>query len=318
MTSSSSASDRSRAEAPRPAGPRVGLALGGGAAHGSAHIPVLEALDELGVRPALIAGTSMGAIVGALYASGMGGAAIREHTLGIFRSRSEFLARLWQLRPRRLSEITFGFGQYDLERALATFLPAGLAKSFAELGIPLRAVATDYYAGRAVVLAEGPLLPALAASAAVPLLFRPVRIGGRVMIDGGIIDPVPFEQLDGVDIVIAVDVISPPTGNPDRMPGSIESLFGATAMAMRAVVHEKLRGVRPPDVLIRPPPPIGINVFDFARAARIIRGSEPVKAEVKEKLGRLLGASSLGRGQAAGPDTRDAGEGESSAGLARA
>src|SRR5262249_18582917 len=158
-----------------------------------------------------------------------------------FRSRSEFLTRLWQLRPRRLSEITFGFGQYDLERALVAFLPTGLAKTFAELRIPLRAVATDYYAGRAVVLAEGRLLPALAASGAVPPRFRPVRVGGRVMVDGGIIDPVPFEQLDGVDIVIAVDVISPPTGDADRLPGSLESLFGATAMAMRTVVHEKLR-----------------------------------------------------------------------------
>jgi NTE family protein len=297
MTSSSSASGSRRPEPPPlPALPRIGLALGGGAAHGFAHIPVLEALDELGVRPTLIAGTSMGAILGALYASGMTGAAIREHTLGIFRSRSEFLARLWQLRPRRLSEITFGFGQYDLERALEAFLPAGVAKDFAELRIPLRAVATDYYAGQPVVLAEGRLLPALAASAAVPLLFKPVRIGGRVMVDGGVTNPVPFDQLDGIDLVIAVDVISGPMGHADRVPGGLETLFGATAMAMRAVVREKLRTTRPPDIFVRPPPPVGINVFDFGRAARIIRGSEPVKGEVKEKLGRLLAGATRNHG----------------------
>ena len=308
MTSSSSASDSRKPDAAPPGGARVGLPLGGGAAHGFAHIPVLEALDEAGVRPTLIAGTSMGAILGALYASGMSGAAIREHTLGLFRSRSEFLARLWQLRPRRLREITFGFGQYDLERALAAFLPAGVAKDFAALRIPLRAVATDYYAGRAAVLSEGRLLPALAASAAVPLLFKPVRIGGRIMIDGGVTNPVPFDQLDGVDLVIAVDVVNPPTGNRERMPGSLESLFGATAMAMRAIIREKLRNSREPDIFIRPPPAAGINVFDFGRAARVIRASEPVKAEVREKLGRMLGDASLGDGQRAGSRTRAAGK----------
>lgn len=163
MTSSSSALDSRRAEGPRPGTARIGLALGGGAAHGFAHIPVLEALDELGIRPALIAGTSMGAVIGALYASGMSGAEIREYAVSVFHNRSAFLARLWQLRPRRLSEIAFGFGQYDLERLLAAFMPGRHANDFAELGIPLRAVATDYYAGRQIVLAEGPLLPALAA-----------------------------------------------------------------------------------------------------------------------------------------------------------
>src|ERR1700722_6577960 len=104
MTSSSSALGSHKPEGPRPGPARLGLALGGGAAHGFAHIPVIEALDELGIRPALIAGTSMGAMIGALYASGMSGAEIRKYTLEVFHSRAEFLARLWQLRPRRLSE----------------------------------------------------------------------------------------------------------------------------------------------------------------------------------------------------------------------
>ena len=123
----------------RPGGrgePRIGLALGGGAAHGFAHIPILEAFDELGIRPAMIAGTSMGAVIGAAYASGMSGAEIRDYALRVFHSRSEFLARLWQLRPRRISEINFGFGQYDLERVLAAFMPGTLARSFDELRLP--------------------------------------------------------------------------------------------------------------------------------------------------------------------------------------
>jgi NTE family protein len=271
--------------------PRIGLALGGGAAHGFAHIPVLEAFDELAVRPAVIAGTSMGALIGAIYASGASGAEIRDHTLGMFRRRSEFLARLWQLRPRRLSEIGFGIGQYDLERVLAAFVPARLGADFAALAIPLRVVATDYYAGTSVVLDEGPLLPALAASAAVPMLFRPVRIGGRIMIDGGVTNPVPFDVLADADLVVAVDVVHPPCGDAERMPGNIEALFGATALVMRAVLGEKLRVHRPPDILVHPPPPLGVNVFDFPRAARIIKAGEPAKAEVKERLARLLAAA---------------------------
>src|ERR1043165_3764428 len=106
-TSSASVLDSRKAETPPRGGPRIGLALGGGAAHGFAHIPVLEAFDELGIRPAVIAGTSMGAIIGAGYASVMTGAEIRDYVLGVFHSRSEFLARLWKLRPRRLSEVAF-------------------------------------------------------------------------------------------------------------------------------------------------------------------------------------------------------------------
>jgi NTE family protein len=270
--------------------PRIGLALGGGAALGFAHIPVLEAFDELGIRPAMIAGTSMGAVIGAGYASGMSGADIRDHALSVFHSRSEFLARLWKLRPRRFSEVTFGFGQYDLERILNAFMPGTLAKDFGELRMPFLVVATDYYAGTQVVLGEGPLFPAIAASAAVPMLFKPIRIGGRIMIDGGITNPVPFDLLANVDVVVAVDVMTEPAGNPERMPGGIESLFGATSLVMRTVVLEKLRAGRRPEIFIRPPGLAGVNVLDFTRASRIITASEPVKDELKRKLEGVLTA----------------------------
>src|SRR4029079_10973684 len=129
----------------------------------------------------------------------------------------------------------------DLERVLAAFMPGTLAKSFGELRLPLQVVATDYYAGRQVVLAEGTVFPAVAASAAVPMLFKPIRIGGRIMIDGGITNPVPFDLPAAPVRVGALEVMSEPVGNPERMPGGIESLFGATSLVMRSVVLEKLR-----------------------------------------------------------------------------
>jgi NTE family protein len=276
-----------------PAVHRIGLALGGGAAHGFAHIPILESFDELGLRPAEIVGTSMGAIIGAAYASGMTGAEIRAYALDVFHNRPAFLNRLWQLRPRRLSEIAFGIGPYDLERVLRAFLPATLPEEFSGLGIPLRAVATDFYGGREIVLSEGPLLPAIAASAAIPMLFRPVIIGGRVMFDGGVCNPVPFDLLSPVDFVVAVDVIAAPSGypeassRPDRAPGGLESLIGGTALLMRSLIAEKLKANRRPDIFIRPPTG-SANVLDFTKAAAIIRAAEQTKDDIKRKLAKVL------------------------------
>jgi NTE family protein len=267
--------------------PRIGLALGGGAARGFAHIPVLQALDELGLKPAVIAGTSMGAVIGAAYAAGMSGADIDAYATGIFRNRSDFFGRLWQLRPRRLSEISFGIGQLDLERVLSAFLPDVLPDEFAGLTIPLRVTATDYYAGEVAVFADGPLLPAIAASAAIPMVFRPVTINGRIMVDGGIRNPVPFDLLGDVEIVIAVDVLGEFVGNPERVPGALESVFGATQLLMRAITTEKLKHGRPPDILLRPPTG-AFNILDFTRAAAIIKAGEPAKEEIRRQLGALL------------------------------
>lgn len=269
---------------------RIGLALGGGSARGFGHIAVLQALDEMGVRPAVIAGTSMGGVIGAAYAAGMTGSEIADYVAGIFRTRSEVLARLWQLRPRRLNEIAFGIGQLNLERALEIFMPEGMPETFADLRTPLRVVATDYYAGEPATIEEGPLYPALAASAAIPILFRPVTIGGRVMVDGGICNPVPFDQLGDCDIVVAVDVLgSIPSHDESRTPGSFESAFGAVQLFQRSLFHEKLKGPNPPTILIRPPTS-RFAMLDFTRASAIMAASEPAKDEVKEKLGRALTA----------------------------
>lgn len=267
--------------------PRIGLALGGGSARGFAHIPVLEAFDELGIVPDAIAGTSMGAVIGSAYAAGLSGAAIRAHIVNLFRTRSDFLSRIWQLRPRRLNEFVFGLGQLDLERALAIFMPKPMPADFAGLSIPFTAVATDYYAGEAAVLREGPLFTALAASAAIPMLFRPVTIGGRVMIDGGICNPVPFDLLADCDIVIAVDVLGGTNGTPGRTPGSLESVFAAAQLFQRSLLAEKLKGPRPPEILVRPPTN-GFSMLDFSKASAIITACEPVKEEVKRRLDEAL------------------------------
>src|SRR5689334_15147366 len=131
------------AEAGKGGNRRIGLALGGGGARGFGHIPVLEALDELGLKPSVIAGTSIGAVVGAGYAAGMSGAEIRAYCLDLFSRRTEVIAKLWQLRPKRVREfLSQGITQLNAERVIDTFLPKSLPQEFSGLTIPFKTVAT--------------------------------------------------------------------------------------------------------------------------------------------------------------------------------
>jgi NTE family protein len=263
------------------------VALGGGAAQGFAHIPVLEAIDELGLKPVALAGTSMGAIVGAAYAAGMSGADIRSYSINLFRKRSDFLARLWQLRPRKISEISLGLGQYDLVKALRAFMPPFLPEDITGLALPFTAIATDFYSGTEIVIREGPLIPAIAASSAVPVLFQPVVFGGRVTIDGGCVNPVPFDRLGDVDFVIASDVVSLPRGDPHRVPGPIQTAFGSVVLVLNTILKEKLRTGRRPDVLINPPTG-DFGPMDFTKAAAVIAATEPGKDAIKRQIETAL------------------------------
>ena len=285
-----------------PAPLRIGVALGGGAAQGFAHVVVLEALDELGLRPAAVAGSSMGAIVGAAYAAGMSGAEIRAYATGLFRRRGDAFRRLWQLRPRRLGEVSLGLGQYDLVKVLRTFMPPGLPERIEDLSLPLAVVATDFYGGGEVVLREGPLLPALAASSAVPMLFRAVALDGRVMIDGGCVNPVPYDRLGDVDLAIASDVVSLPRGDPTRVPGAMETAAGSVVLVFKAILREKLRSARP-DLMINPPTG-RFGPMDFHKAAAIIAACDRGKDEIRRRIATAVEARPAARPPAhrPGPD----------------
>ena len=268
------------------------MALGGGGARGFAHVLILEALDELGLKPTVIAGCSIGAIIGAGYAAGMTGGDIRAFSTELVRNRSEVFARLWRLRPRRVRDLFsqggLTIGQFNAERVVENFVPAGLPRDFAGLGLPLKVIATDFYRGEEVVLTHGSLIRAMAASVAIPVLFRPVVIDGIVMFDGGVANPLPFDHVvDGTDIVIAVDVIGGPVRDHPKLPSSTEAIFGAATLLMRAITREKLRTSRPPDILVRP----AINAFrvlDFMKASVILKAAEPVKDEVKRALDHVF------------------------------
>ncbi|MDY0145075.1 MAG: patatin-like phospholipase family protein [Kiritimatiellia bacterium] len=177
---------------------RVGLALGSGGARGWAHLGVLEVLEEKGIAVDLVAGVSMGAVVGAFLAAGRI-ASLRELALSLDWNRLRQF--FWEI---SLSRSGLTDGKRLLEE---TSKLLGVA-TFEELVVPLRTVATDLANGGEVVLTEGDLLQALRASISIPGLFSPVRLDGRLLVDGGLVNPVPVNVARdmGAQVVIAVDV----------------------------------------------------------------------------------------------------------------
>jgi NTE family protein len=272
--------------------PTFGIAFGGGGARGLAHIQIIEALDELGIRPASIAGSSIGAIMGAAMAAGMSGGEIHEYCRSILGRRAEVATRMWRARPGSLAEAMetgLRFTQFNVERILGAFLPAQVPDSFAELNIPLKVTATDYYGHKLAVLKEGDLRSALAASAAIPAVFRPVVRDGRMLIDGGIYNPVPFDLIaHEADIIIAVDVVGAPSDEGGRQPTSVDLMFGATQLLMQSIIANKLHQWRP-DILIRPPVS-RFRVLDFLKIDAVMAETVQVKDELKRAIQKAVEA----------------------------
>ena len=270
------------------------LALGGGGARALAHIAVIEALDDMGVRPVAIAGTSIGALIGAAYAAGMPGKDIRRHVIRFAHDRRETAARLVQCRAGKLGDLLSGAisqaTQLDAEKFCAQFLPDAIPEEFSALEIPLIVMATDLHRRQEAALSSGRLKPALAASMALPGLFRPVEIDGRILLDGGATNPLPFDQLHGrADCVVAVDVFGIPAVERTDMPGAWESVF-TTVLVMGSTIVAAKHKHAAPDLVIKPNVAI-FRTLDFYRASAIIRTAEAAAAEVKQKLGKLLSAA---------------------------
>lgn len=270
--------------------PTFAVAFGGGGARGLAHIHVIEALDELGIRPVSIAGSSIGAIMGAGMAAGMTGRDIHDYARSILGRRAEVASRMWNARPDTLREMVQGglrVSQFNVERIVKAFLPDAIPDTFAGLKIPLKVTATDYYGHHLVVFSEGDLHKALAASAAIPAVFRPVQHGERVLIDGGIYNPVPFDLVqDEADIVIAIDVVGAPEEGLRKRPNSIDLMFGATQLMMQSIIAGKLCQGQP-DILLRPAVS-GFRVLDFLKIDQVMGDTVAIKDELKRAVDDVL------------------------------
>ena len=271
----------------------VALALGGGGARGLAHIVVAEALDEMGVKPIAIAGTSIGAIIGAGYAAGMSGRDMRRYAVQIAHNRTDVMRRMMRARAGKLRHL-FGGGlgdatRLDAELLCEQFLPNTLPEDFAGLSIPLTVIASDLYLRREVVFSAGPLRRALAASISLPTIMRPVEIDGQVLVDGGATNPLPFEHLRGrADIVVAVEISGPPSADRRDVPNALECLYATVLVMTHSIISEKLRHGAP-DLLLQPK--VGsFRALGFLQASAILRAADPVKSEFKEKLLKLIDA----------------------------
>lgn len=267
---------------------KIGLALGGGGAKGLAHILMLQVLDELNIRPHRIAGTSIGAVMGALYASGMSGQEIQQliERLTVSKEESWFrglfeqdVGRWWDI-----IEIQLGHGGLLNTHGLATFLREIIhTTQFEDLNIPLKVVAADFWEREQVVFERGNLFPALQASIAVPGLFSPVQYKGRVLVDGGLVNPVPYDLLfDECEVVVAIDVLGNRTPTSGKEPSYFENTFNTFQIMQASIVHEKIR-CQPPHIYIHPDLK-NIRVLDFNRFEEIYKQTIPARNKLKRAL----------------------------------
>jgi NTE family protein len=245
---------------PKP--PRIGLALGGGAARGFAHIGVIQVLEEQGIRPQLVAGTSAGSLVAALYAAG--------------RSGQELAAMAQTMDESALTDWSFpGRGMIRGE-ALAKYVRAQTGGiSIEQMKLPLGIVATDLADGQPILFQRGDVGSAVRASSAVPAVFQPVKIGGREYVDGGLVAPVPvrYARQMGADLVVAVDISSPPDGGATG--DAVHVLLQTFAIMGRSINRLELKDA---DVVIRPAL-VGVASADFtARMKAIQSGREAAQA----------------------------------------
>ncbi len=237
---------------PRP--PRIGLALGGGAARGFAHIGVIQVLEEQGIRPDLVVGTSAGSLVAALYASGKTGAELA----ALAETMDESAFTDWSFPGRGLIRGE-GLARYVREHT------GGLR--IEQMRVPLGIVATDLDSGEAILFQRGDPGVAVRASSAVPAVFQPVRIGLREYVDGGLVAPVPvrFARQMGAELVIAVDISAAPDGNATG--DAARMLLQTFAIMGRSINSFELRDA---DVLLRPQLP-HVSGADFTVRRRAIQ-----------------------------------------------
>ncbi len=249
--------------------PRIGLALGGGAARGFAHVGVIQVLEEAGIRPDLVVGTSAGSLVASIYASGKTGAQLQQ----VAETMEEAAITDWTL-P------IFSRGMLRGD-ALARYVNQQVAGKLIEnMPLPLGIVATDLNSGQGVLFQRGDTGTAVRASSAVPSVFQPVRIGGREYVDGGLVSPVPvhYARQMGAELVIAVDISSAPEGNPAG--DSLQILLQTFAIMGKSINHFELRDA---DLVVRPAL-VGVKSADFAAKRRAIEAGRLAMQQLVPQL----------------------------------
>lgn len=273
--------------------PSVGLALGSGGAGGLAHIAMLQVLDDLGVEPDMIAGTSIGAVIGVLYAAGLSADEVYDVFDDFAGSNLDALSQLMspsaELGLTDLLKIGLSNGGLIDASGFINFIKSKVeARSFEDLDIPLKVVATDYWTGKMIVLDSGDLFVAIEASMAVPALFAPVKFGKALLVDGGTSNPLPYDLLtEACDIVVAVDVSGSRKHVDGAQPPLTDMLFSTFEIMQQSIVTARQHN-GDADVYIKPDIQ-GIRLLQFNRIESILEQAQPAATELREALVQRLG-----------------------------
>jgi len=271
-------------------GPKIGVALGGGAARGLTHIPFIEAMDELGLKPSIISGTSIGALLGAGWAAGLTGAELREYAYEYLGSMRTIVTRIWSTRFSDLgSAFRKGLSmQLNALEVIQSFIPESLPEQFSDLKIPMHIVATDFRTWHQAVFHDGELVPAIAASVAIPSFFKPVLLGEQLLIDGSVLNPLPLDIASrNVDILVGVDVNGSPTEiEENENPSLIDIGLGSAQIMMHGLIAYSMAAF-PPDIYVRPHvKPFG--AMEFWRVKEIVASGDKDKERFKRKLAEAV------------------------------
>ena len=254
--------------------PRIGLALGGGAARGFAHIGVIQVLEEAGIHADLVVGTSAGSLIAAMYASGKTGSEMAN----LAQVMDEGAITDWSFPARGLIR----------GEALARYVREQTGgRSIEQMRLPLGIVATDLDSGLPILFQRGDTGSAVRASSAVPAVFQPVKIGSREYVDGGLVSPVPvrFARQMGAELVIAVDISTAPDGNATS--DMMKLLLQTFAIMAKSINQFELRDA---DFVLRPTL-VGISSADFAARLKAIQAGREVTQRLLPELRAKIATS---------------------------
>ena len=271
---------------------KVGIALGGGGAKGLSHILMLEVIDEFGIKPHRITGTSIGAIAGVLYASGLSGKTIKENIQQMSLTKDDSLSDAFTKKNvfKWLEFIDISWKDGGLLKAdtfLDNLMERVKVKDFEQLAIPLSVVAADFWKRDQVVFHGGDIRSAVHASMAIPGIFNPVVNGKQVFVDGGVVNPVPYDLLlDDCDLTIAIDVMGNRTESADLIPSFSESIFNSFQIMQKSILRQKV-AAHPPDIYIAPDI-VDIQMLEFYKAEEIFTQAQSAADELRRTLEKQL------------------------------
>lgn len=287
---------------------KIGLALGGGGARGFAHVWAIKAIEELGLEIDVIAGTSIGAVIGACHASGMDSHDLLEFVDEKLKNTGKIARQIFSSSASDIVDLLNPFQPALINglTLLDILMPHQVANDFSDLKIPFKVMATNFYEGSQTVISDGDLKQAVAASMAIPAVFRPVVIDSIIYIDGSYANPVPYSEiLEECNFSIAINVNGRPvkeTVNRPKLkitaksraiekvraekevviPNSREVLFASNQLMQNTIMASKLKSSAPNIYLHAPVDQF--KVMDFHKVLEIIEATEVMKEKLKRKI----------------------------------